>query len=271
MTRESGEALRNQIIRKAKAFGACAAGIADVQVLKTSPSHLAYGKIGVNPTIGNKKGRYGPGTVSWPETGRSVLVIAVEHAETNAELDWWIEGYEGGTPGNRKLMDIIDRLALWLEEEHGIKTTKLAYHIENGGILLKDAAVLAGLGCLGKNNLLVTPAFGPRVRLRGMLTHETIASNRPLDFDPCEDCDMPCQQACPQEAFRSRIYYEKDLTTRPLPARDGVFSRRLCNKQMERDVERDKGVRQQDQGGLTGTTQYCRCCEFSCPVGRPSA
>lgn len=32
--------LNNQIIEKATEFGACAAGIADVEVLKKSPSHL---------------------------------------------------------------------------------------------------------------------------------------------------------------------------------------------------------------------------------------
>jgi len=33
---------KNQIIEKAKKFGACAVGIADVEALKQSPSHLIY-------------------------------------------------------------------------------------------------------------------------------------------------------------------------------------------------------------------------------------
>ena len=166
-------------------------------------------------------------------------------------------------------MAITDKLALWLGKEHGINSTKLSYHVENGGILLKDAAVLAGLGCLGKNNLLVTPAFGPRVRLRAMLTHETLVSSKPLDFDPCEDCDMPCQQICPQEAFKTNIYSEKDLATNRLPARDGVFNRRLCNKQMVLDVKKSKRVKREDQDDPIKVIRYCRRCEFLCPVGRP--
>ncbi len=261
------KALSEKIIAEAKAFGACAAGIADVEALKASPSHVTYGKIGTDRTIGNTNGDNAPGTVSWPEAARSVIVVAVEHAETDAQLDWWTEGQNGGTPGNRKLMDITDNLAVWLEKEHAIDSTRLSYHVENGGVLLKDAAVLAGLGCLGKNNMLVTPVFGPRVRLRGILTHETIASSKPLDFDPCEDCEMPCQQGCPQNAFRSKIYYEKDLATGQLPARDGVFSRRLCNKQMMLDVKKGEEAKRKDPDSPTGVVKYCRRCEFSCPVG----
>ena len=37
--------LKNQIIEKAKEFAACAAGIADVEALKKSPSHLIYPQI----------------------------------------------------------------------------------------------------------------------------------------------------------------------------------------------------------------------------------
>jgi len=34
-----------------------------------------------------------------------------------------------------------------------------------GDVSLRHAAVAAGLGVVGRNNLLVTPEFGPRVRL----------------------------------------------------------------------------------------------------------
>jgi epoxyqueuosine reductase len=37
----------------------------------------------------------------------------------------------------------------------------LPYKVEEGGMFLKDAATLAGLGIIGKNNLLITPEFEP--------------------------------------------------------------------------------------------------------------
>jgi len=46
----------------------------------------------------------------------------------------------------------------------GINACPLPYRVEQGGILLKDAAVLAGLGVTGKNNLVITPQLaGPCV------------------------------------------------------------------------------------------------------------
>ena len=45
----------------------------------------------------------------------------------------------------------------WLEKDLSVTTYRPPYFIESGGIVLKDSAVMAGLGCVGKNNLVVTP------------------------------------------------------------------------------------------------------------------
>jgi len=77
-----------------------------------------------------------------------------------------------------------------------VPTWPLPYHIENGGIYLKDAAVLAGLGTIGRNNLLITPEFGPRVRLRALLAGVDLPPTGPAGFDPCEGCPAPCLTDC---------------------------------------------------------------------------
>jgi len=46
MTVDMQEKITNQIIEKARKLGACAAGVADVDALKQSPSHLIYPHIG---------------------------------------------------------------------------------------------------------------------------------------------------------------------------------------------------------------------------------
>jgi epoxyqueuosine reductase len=258
-----------QIVEKAKEFGACLAGIASVEGLKESPSHITYGKLEKHGSEGTKKtDKIKPGKVSWPENARSAIVIAVEHPEERPELDWWRDGYGGGTIGNRILMSISDKVSEWLQKEKGIKTNKLPYHIEHGGIFLKDAAVMAGLGCIGKNNLLVTPAFGPRVRLGAMFTDRVLEGSGPIDFDPCEDCNMPCKKACPQQAFQSKIYSEKDLCIDRLPARIGVYSRHRCNIQMELDIDKSEKTRVDGQDKQTKLVRYCRLCELTCPIGK---
>jgi epoxyqueuosine reductase len=82
------------------------------------------------------------------------------------------------------LISINHGLSKWLEEKKGVETKKLSYYIEQGGVFLKDSAATAGLGCIGKNNLFLTPDFGPKVRLRALFTYLKLPSTGPLEFDP---------------------------------------------------------------------------------------
>jgi epoxyqueuosine reductase len=77
---------------------------------------------------------------------------------------------------------------------------------KRGGIFLKDAAVLVGLGCIGRNNLLLTPELGSKVRLLAMLLEAELAPTGPIDFYPCEGCEEFCRKACPQNAFGETVF-----------------------------------------------------------------
>lgn len=72
----------------------------------------------------------------------------------------------GFTPGYGIMQQQSKQLRLWIGKELCIKALPLPYQIEYGGAFLRDSAVLAGLGVIGKHNLLVTPEFVTRVRLR---------------------------------------------------------------------------------------------------------
>ena len=125
----------------------------------------------------------------------------------------------GFTPGNGVMRLQSKKIRTWLEEEFGIKAYSLPYQIEFGGAFLKDSAHLAGLGVIGKNNLLVTPEYGTRVRLRGMFIEAEVEPTGPLDFDPCNGCDRPCHRACPRDAFRSGVYERRRQLPRGWQAR----------------------------------------------------
>ena len=270
MSKYKEEKLKDQIIEKAKEFGSSLSGITSVKALKKSPSHLIYGKLDGYNTVGNKEGKMEPGGVTWPENAKSTIIIALWHPEDKPELDWWRADCSGGTPGNQMLISTSAQLSTWLAEEKGIKTYQLPYHVEQGGIFLKDSAVMAGLGCLGKNNMFVTPEFGPRVRLRAIFTEETLPDTDPIDFDPCKDCDIPCIRACPQEAFKNKVFSKKEFGIEQLPGRTGVFSRRLCNKQMILDVDQSEEIKVEGQDEPGKLVKYCRRCEFACPYGQKS-
>ena len=64
-------------------------------------------------------------------------------------------------------------------------------------------AIDAGLGELGRNGLLITPQFGPRVRLCKVLTDLPLKPDKPIDFGVqgyCEKCKK-CLENCPVHAI----------------------------------------------------------------------
>lgn len=71
-----------------------------------------------------------------------------------------------------------------------------------GDLSHRHAAVLAGLGSLGKNTLLLTPEFGNRLNLTSVLTNLSLVDNPPFKRDLCiPNCDR-CLKSCPADAIR---------------------------------------------------------------------
>ena len=68
-----------------------------------------------------------------------------------------------------------------------------------GHISHRELGHLAGLGWRGRNNLLVTPEYGSRVRLVTILTDLPLPPDRPLVRD-CGDC-RKCVELCPAGAI----------------------------------------------------------------------
>jgi len=69
-----------------------------------------------------------------------------------------------------------------------------------GAVSLRHAAQAAGLGVLGKNNLLITPSLGPRVRLGALVTAAPLDHDVPVSQDLCANC-VACIAACPVGAL----------------------------------------------------------------------
>jgi len=223
------------IIEKAKTFGASLVGFADVSSPRDSPSYQIQRN------------------ARWSVEGKSVLVFALVHPRNEPELDWWY-GKGGGSPGDRRLTNIAEHVVQWLKEEFTIKAQLLPHHVGRGGVLLKDAAVLAGLGGIGANNLLITPEYGPRIRLRALCIDAKLGPTGSIDFSPCNSCDIPCRAACPQKAFTQ-----------------GSYSRDLCMRQMNMD-EANRAILEKEAGEDSPRVwvKYCRACELACPVGQES-
>ncbi|SHG19601.1 epoxyqueuosine reductase [Desulfacinum infernum DSM 9756] len=238
------------VVSAAIGFGASLAGVCRVEDLKSSPSHAL--RLGSSPRAGEDP---------WPENARSVIVLGLAHPEDMPELDWWTrKSGTGNTPGNEELIRIVSRLARWILEETGRECFPIPYHLERGGLFMKDAAALAGMGCIGRNNLLVTPEYGPRVRLRLLLTAADLSPTPGRPFDPCARCSMPCRTACPQGAFSGDP-----------AARNAGYSVALCTIQMERDLAHAEEFPVVGSSETARRVKYCRRCELACPVGKTSS
>lgn len=227
------ESLRSRIVEKMLEAGASLAGVVDFAALRESPVYAIMGH-----------------ELRRPAWAKSILVIGLAHEETSPGLDWWDRG-KGGTPGNRELMKIARKTAEWAKKRYEIYARLLPYHYSQGGVFLKGAATLAGLGTIGANNLLVTPEYGPRVRLRAMFLDVELESTTGPPFSPCDACPMPCREACPRGAFTF-----------------GSYNRDFCLKQMAADEGASAAAARLLPFLPSTHVKYCRACELACPVGR---
>ncbi|MBQ1271537.1 MAG: epoxyqueuosine reductase [Clostridia bacterium] len=93
------------------------------------------------------------------------------------------------------------RSAAWIGE----KTTydEMAFKTE---LPYKTVATRAGIGWVGKSDLLVTPQFGSAIRLTVALTDAPIVPSEPVTESRCGACTK-CVEACPGKAIKNNLWY----------------------------------------------------------------
>jgi epoxyqueuosine reductase len=90
----------------------------------------------------------------------------------------------------------------------------------------KTAAVMAGLGSIGRNGLFLHREYGPRVRLATILTDMPLISDRSgtAGQSPCVGCDL-CVRACPAMALTGRDWHDGI-------SRDEIVDAKACSDYM---------------------------------------
>ncbi len=163
-----------------------------------------------------------PATALMP-TARSVIVMAVAHSlgaayapdimlwtrnkmQTSRLLDQTAEKIG-------RLLELQGFLSLPISADKPVEIVKL--NPETGGkfrqtrvlgfLSLKHAAVSCGMGEIGRNNLLLTPDFGPHQRLCAIVTEAPLEAGPRREFNLCNRCEC-CVKACPTGALTDGRY-----------------------------------------------------------------
>jgi len=141
---------------------------------------------------------------------KTIIVLAIWMEDPILDLwlhspSWKDQGKPDRAFEDEILRGVSLRLSLLLERE-GYWAEPAKYE---PGLYLKEAAVLAGLGVIGKNNLLITEKYGPRIRLRAVNTNAPLKPDPIIEnLDYCRECNK-CIDTCPANAFGTGKYDKK--------------------------------------------------------------
>lgn len=213
---------------------------------------------------------------------RTVIVLAAPHsrsaiASANVQVAQYDTIHAYGEAARAS-----HAVALWLEGRgHAAVAVPAFIPIDmsppkfgmRGAVDWRGAAVAAGIGGYGESGLLVTEAFGPAVRLGGVVTDAEIEAGAPLARTPCTACDR-CVEACPANALSGGGKIDKRKCG------DRIFSGGFrawrafllaladASKEQRKELLSSQTSLDLWQNFMTGNYYYCFACQAACPVGR---
>ncbi|MFC1864699.1 hypothetical protein ACFLYG_02595 [Chloroflexota bacterium] len=137
----------------------------------------------------------------------------------------------------------------------------------------KHAAVQAGLGWLGTSTLLLTPQFGPRVRLVSVISNVPLKADPKIKEEVCRTC-VACVKACPVKAIQENGEIDKLKCLRQcMPYGYGGLYRFIRefmateSEENRRELLRQPKVMELHQFVRAGNYSCANCVKV-CPVGK---
>ena len=192
---------------------------------------------------------------SYKESYRSALVFAVPYGEQLTRDTYEEERFEQGIQiAKGRLEIIVDEIEQNLKKHH-VKYWIPPVAQENETELralfsFKTAAAHAGIGWFGKNDVIITDRYGPRVRLSAILIDEVFIYGQPFTSGKCPDDCTRCFDICPCKALKNQQWtIEKD--------RSEIIDYQKCNRMRSAFIKK------------LGRKNACGLCMAVCPFGCP--
>lgn len=184
---------------------------------------------------------------------KSAFVFAVPYGEQLTMENYTEERFERGIQTAKIILEEILEHIEEILREHNVK-----YHIppvaQNderelaAPFSFKYAAVHAGLGWIGKNDVVITKKYGPRVRLSAILIDEQFTYGERITKSNCPDSCKKCVEICPYHALHDVKW---DIDT----LRNDIIDYQLCNLKRSLYIEK------------YGRKNACGLCMAVCPIG----
>lgn len=184
---------------------------------------------------------------------QSALVFAVPYGEQLTVKNYTEERFERGIQDAKRL---LEEILIQIEEilsEHTVKYYIPPVSQSNEEELVapfsfKYAAVNAGLGWIGKNDVVITQKYGPRVRLSAILIDSQFAYGQKIIKSKCPDSCKKCVEICPYNALHDVKWNIDKL-------RNDIIDYKLCNQKRSLYIEKH------------GRKNACGLCMAACPIG----
>ncbi len=184
---------------------------------------------------------------------RSALVLAVPYGKQLSRQAYTEQDFEDGIQMAKARLEGI------LEELEGLlRRYETKYHIppvaqRNETELLapfsfKYAATRAGIGWIGRNDVVITERYGPRVRLSAVLMDAPFEYGKPITESRCPDGCVLCVEACPCKALKGATW-NADVH------RSDLIDYHRCNRMRSAFIPK------------LGRKDACGRCFAACPVG----
>ena len=180
-----------------------------------------------------------------------------------------------------ELNKLAYEIAVFLENKGFVAlpvTPNIPVDMQRGSGLIGDfshkhAAVQAGLGRLGTSTLLLTPQFGPRVRLVSIISNAPLKADLRIEDEVCRKC-FACVKACSAKAIQENGEIDKPKCLRQcMPYGYGGLSRFIrefmATDNEENKLELLKQPRAIELHQFVQAGNYsCADCVKVCPVGK---